>query len=428
MPTDTMIRDSWAVAEAVFVRAYPLVAGRRTMAHATAVPAPEPETMRAPVNALVHGRDTPDTLRSSAWLDLAGEPLVLTVPDTRGRYYALWLRDAWGNVFASVGARTTGTRRGAFAVLGPHHHAVRLPAGLTPIAAATRTVHVGGLLEAVGDRPRESLQKAYDDFRLLPLAEVHAPGPTPSVPLTGTGSRPAVPRAITPLAVDSMDPATFFGEVLRIAEEEPPDLEGRVLLGHLRDLFARAPLAPELAAGLARGMERGRGVVLAEAERLPQPTRDGWVVDGATGVGDADHVARAAAAHAGRAADPRADVVLARVDTDADGRPLSGHHRYLLRFAPDAPPPAHGFWEVTTWGGTPAGARSTGDLHGLVLDRDGSLSVHIQRTPPARERRSNWLPAPAGRFTLALRLNWPGEAALDRSWSPPPVRRLSVHR
>jgi hypothetical protein len=410
MPADTTIRDAWAVAEAVFVRAYPLVVARRSMRLATAVTAPEPETMRAPVNTLVHGHETPDTLRSSAWLDLASGPLVLEVPDTGGRYYALWLRDAWGEVIASVGARTTGTRRGAFAVLGPRHHAVSLPAGLTPIAASTRTVHVGGRLEAVGEGTGESLRKAYDGFRLRPV--------------TDAGPSPGAPRAAAPIAVDGMDPATFFGEVLRLAEEEPPDLEGRVLLGHLRDLFAREPRAPELAVGLARGMERGRAAVLAEAARLPQPTRSGWVVDGARRGRGADHVARAAAAHVGGATDPPADAVLARIDTDADGRPLSGSHRYRLRFAPDASPPVHGFWEVTSWGGTPPRARSTGDLHGLVLDRDGSLSLHIQRTPPPREHRSNWLPTPAGRFGLMLRLNWPGEAALAPDWSPPPVRRV----
>ena len=184
MPADTTIRDAWAIAEAAFVRAYPLVAGRRAMALATAVSAPDPATMRAPLNTLVHGRDTPDTLRSSAWLDLADEPLVLTVPDTRGRYYALWLRDAWSDVFASVGARTTGTWRGAFALLGPRHHACALPQGLTPIAAPTRTVHLGGRLEAVGERPGEDLQWAYDGFRVVPLSQLRGPVDAgPSVPI-----------------------------------------------------------------------------------------------------------------------------------------------------------------------------------------------------------------------------------------------------
>ena len=74
----TAALDAAAVAERAFVLGYPLVLTHRTMAQATAVTQRDPASMRAPVNQLVQGRDTPDTLRISAWLDLAAEPLVLS--------------------------------------------------------------------------------------------------------------------------------------------------------------------------------------------------------------------------------------------------------------------------------------------------------------------------------------------------------------
>ena len=73
---------------------------------------------RAPYNRLAITRERPDTLRISGWLDLR-EPVVLTTPDTHGRYFVLWLRDPWDTVFATVGARTTGTAARAFVLLGP---------------------------------------------------------------------------------------------------------------------------------------------------------------------------------------------------------------------------------------------------------------------------------------------------------------------
>ena len=88
-------------------------------------------SLAKPVNQFAHLRAFPtaafkdvvranvDTLYSSAFLDLAAEPLVLSVPDTHGRYYLLPMFDAWTNVFATPGSRTTGDKPGLFAITGP---------------------------------------------------------------------------------------------------------------------------------------------------------------------------------------------------------------------------------------------------------------------------------------------------------------------
>jgi len=64
-------------------------------------------------------RPNADTLYSTAWIDTAKEPVILSVPDTNGRYYMMSLQDYWTDVFASVGSRTTGTGAGNYAVTGP---------------------------------------------------------------------------------------------------------------------------------------------------------------------------------------------------------------------------------------------------------------------------------------------------------------------
>src|SRR5262245_65535552 len=113
------------------------------MRQSTNVPDANTTPLRAPINQFAHARTYPraqdrdvvrynfDTLYSPVWLDLAREPIVLSVPDTAGRYYLLPMLDLWTDVFAVVGSRTTGTKPADFAIVGPNRTGGR-PAGLTP--------------------------------------------------------------------------------------------------------------------------------------------------------------------------------------------------------------------------------------------------------------------------------------------------------
>ena len=63
-----------------------------------------------------------DTLYSLAWLDLGGEPVILSHPDMADRYFTFELMGFTSDNFDYVGQRTTGSKAGHFAICGPGWH------------------------------------------------------------------------------------------------------------------------------------------------------------------------------------------------------------------------------------------------------------------------------------------------------------------
>jgi hypothetical protein len=40
---------------------------------------------------------------------------------------------------------------------------------------------------------------------------------------------------------------------------------------------------------------------------------------------------------------------------------------------------------------------------------------------PGKDKESNWLPAPSGKFSLYLRAYWPEQPILNGQWQPPVI-------
>ena len=75
------------------------------------------------------GAPNNDTLYSRAWVSLKDEPVILSVPEIRDRYYTMEIVDFMGDNFAYVGTRATGAKAGNYAIVGPGWKG-KLPAGV----------------------------------------------------------------------------------------------------------------------------------------------------------------------------------------------------------------------------------------------------------------------------------------------------------
>jgi hypothetical protein len=160
----------------VYIYGYPLVTLEMTRRVTTNTA--EPVGLRAPMGQFAHAREYPpmtyrdipganaDTLYSSAWLNLANEPFVFSIPDAEGRYFMMPMLDGWTDVFQVPGTRTTGTKAQTYAITGPHWKG-ELPKDVTQYKSATDMVWIVGRTYSTGTAQdyEKALQADSQAFR-----------------------------------------------------------------------------------------------------------------------------------------------------------------------------------------------------------------------------------------------------------------------
>ena len=430
-----------ALVRSAYVYAFPLMM-TDALAQTTSALAPtgtfmhqrtlEDETLPTGVRARV------DVLASSAFVDLRNGPGVLRLPDVGRRHIWVALHDGWSDVFESLGNRTTGIRATHYAITPPGWEGT-LPAGVKPIASPTNLDWLVARTQVAGQRDAAAAHRVQDRYRITPLEAFGKPAARDAEAKVNADkatdfdvSLDAARRRVT--ALDANSYFTRFAELLKANPPHPAD---STMLESLRDLGivpgtpfdAKAVSAANLKvmdAGVAAARE-----TLAIAAKQPPITQNGWFIPRMIGAYGLDYAQRAIVAWNGGGTDLPQDMLIATATMDVNGMALDSTHRYVLHFERNQLPPENAGWAVTALSavGQPRRTVERPGLRNVLseadrprLNRDGSLDLLIQRTPPNGERR-NWLPPPVGPFLLRMQLTWPKEAALDASWLPPAVQR-----
>ena len=308
MNEGSMTDELGTIAQEAYIYLYPLVTMDLTRRQLTNIESGRVPG-RGPMNTFAHIRTFPnahyrdgvrpnfDTLYSTAWLDVSREPMVISAPDTQGRYYLLSMLDMWTDVFAVPGKRTTGTCPGHWAIVGPGWTR-QLAGDLERITSPTPHVWMIGRTQTNGPEDYAAVKAVQDGFVITPLSqwgrERH--------PVNGSID-PTVDMVTPPLEqIKKMPPLQFFSYAAELLKINPPHFTDQPIIARMKRLglavgrsFDTEKADPAIRRALEQGAADGFKAMQAAGPAMGRLV-NGWQIN-TTDNGSVRHQLPAACRH-----------------------------------------------------------------------------------------------------------------------------------
>lgn len=442
--------DAQAMAVEAYLYLYPLVTMETTRQQLINTPAGG--AIGGPENTFNNIKEFPapdmkavvrpnfDTLYSSAWLNLETEPVVITVPDTQGRYYLLPMLDMWTDVFASPGWRTTGTGPQTLLIapaawrpeLRDRFDELNLPKDTQRIDAPTPHAWIIGRFKTDGPPDYQAVNALQAGLKITPLSAWGRDAKPPQQKIDPSVDIKTPPKT----QVDTMAAGQFFAKAAEIMKANPPHITDQPIIARMKRIgiapgksFDMSKVDPVVRKALEAAPRSAQQLM---AWKLPTMAREAnhWVMNTDTmGVYGDYYLKRAMVAQQGLGANVPQDAIYPFNEGDQTGRPLDGGSKYTLQFDKETMPPVNAFWSVTLYDedgfpvANPLNRYAVSSWMLLQYNPDGSLMLYVQNESPGADKEANWLPTPKGPFTLTMRLYAPRAEALTGKWNPPAVMR-----
>jgi hypothetical protein len=229
-------------------------------------------------------------------------------------------------------------------------------------------------------------------------------------------------------------PETYIDDLTTVMKEVPALPGEEALYGQIAAVFEAAANDPATKTALVESF------VAADKELIKPllqwryngiPAGNGWttLTNGAEWGTDYDNRTAVAVSNIYVNVPPEAKYFYN--DNDSAGVQLDGHNLYAVTFANGQLPPVKGFWSLTLYdeqhlfNANPLQRFSLGTKNKtLQYNADGSLTLYIGNKSSGEDKKSNWLPAPNGAFSLYIRAYWADRSVLDGQWRPPVVNRV----
>lgn len=374
-----------------------------------------------------------DTPYSFVGADLRAEPLVLTFPRIEAnRYFSAQFIDWYTFNFAYAGTRSTGNDGGSILLAGPAWKGETPPGVKAVFRSETELAFV--LFRTQLFRPSDidnvtHIQSQYKAQTLSQFLGRPAPPSPPAiqfaVPLTPQQER---------LSLEFFNILNF---VLQFCPTHPSEAD---LMSQFAEIGIGAHLQIDvdtLGGDVRKAMLDGMADAWRAYRLLDRQMATGEItsadVFGTRQYLKNIYLYRMLGAVDGIYGNSKEEAFYPAYVIDSSGAKLDGSsNRYTLRFPPGQFPPANAFWSLTMYS-LPSRLLVQNSIQRYLInspmlpelqrDRDGGLTIYVQHDQPAKDKETNWLPAPSGPFMMALRLYLPKPEAYNGRWTKPLLLR-----
>ncbi len=341
-----------------------------------------------------------DTLYSSAWLDLTKEPVIVSVPDTGGRYYLIPMMDMWTDVFASPGWRTRGTKARNFIIVPPGWRPdvkdrlieeFKLPKETQRIEAPTPYVWIIGRTKTDGPPDYEAVHKIQAGYKVTPLSQWGKPAEPVQVQIDPSVDMKTPPK----IQVDTMPAGKYFAYAAELLKLHPPHITDEPIIAVMKRIgiehgksFDIDKVDPVVKKALESVPEQAQKLMEWKVPTLARVV-NGWSMNTDTmGVYGNYYLKRAIVARQGLGANLPEDAIYPLNLADETGKPLDGANKYTIHFDKGATPPVNAFWSITLY--DQQGFQVANSLNRFAVSSwmpfkynpDGSLDLYFQNESP----------------------------------------------
>jgi hypothetical protein len=375
-----------------------------------------------------------DVVYGLGYLSLEKEPVVIQVPDFGDRFWTVPVYDARTDQISELGQQY-GTKPGFYMVVGPNWNGAT-PAGVAGVVRSTTDFAVTMPRIFMNDTPEDqaAIQPSLSQIQFYPLSQFDGKMKTKdwhNLPVVMKKGEPAKYSSTQPPWVD---PATFFDDLSIVMKQVPPMPGEEALYKWISSVLDAAAKDAEVMKTLRETAFVADQELVAPMMRWRvngQPAGNGWTSPANNGAFGTDYIHRMGAVKADPYDNKRNETMYFYTDNDTQLKQLVGTSLYAVTFPKGQLPPVKGFWSLTMY--DPEHYFYPNALKRYALgtknktlnyNADGGLTIYLGNTSPGKDKESNWLPAPAGEFSIWLRAYWPDQAVLDATWVPPVVSRL----